>query len=134
MKKSGSSFLCLAGLAAWTAFAQKPEDMTRVAGDWRGDSICALATSGCHNEKVIWHIAAVPNKPGLATVRGDRIDSGKTVDMGTLEFHYDADSQALICEGSFGTWRFTVDGRKLEATLTRPDKIVFRRVVLRKPD
>ena len=52
--------------------------------------------------------------------------------MGTLEFRYDQNQQTLVCEYSQGVWRFKLQGRKMEGTLTAPDDTVFRRVTLGK--
>jgi hypothetical protein len=65
-------------------------------------------------------------------VSADKIVDGKAVNMGTLEFRYIAAQHALVCEYAQGVWRLSVDGTKMEGTLTRPDGIVFRRVALRK--
>ena len=132
MKGIGSVILCLPMLAALSATAQTPDSISRLTGDWKGDSICTAAAIGCHNEKVVWHVAGLAEKPGWVTIRGDRIENGKPVAMGALEFRYDAEAHALICEGPQGVWRVTVEENRIEGTLTRPDKTTFRRVSLRK--
>jgi hypothetical protein len=65
-------------------------------------------------------------------VSADKIVDGKAVNMGTLEFRYVEDQHALVCEYAQGVWRLSVDGEKIEGTLTRPDGSLFRRVALRK--
>ena len=44
----------------------------------------------------------------------------------------DPDKHMLACEYAQGVWRFTVDGNKMDGTLTRPDRTIFRRVTLKK--
>jgi len=65
-------------------------------------------------------------------VSADKIVDAKAVNMGTLGFRYIAAQNALVCEYAQGVWQLSVDGNKMEGTLTRPDGIVFRRVALRK--
>ncbi|HEY1337388.1 MAG TPA: hypothetical protein VGF59_07745 [Bryobacteraceae bacterium] len=132
MKGIGSVVLCLPVLAVLSATAQTPDAISRLAGDWKGDSICTAAAIGCRNEKVVWHVVRMPEKPGWVTVKGDRMENGKPVAMGALEFRYDEESRALVCEGPQGVWRVTVEENRIEGTLTRPDKTMFRRVSLRR--
>jgi hypothetical protein len=114
------------------AWGQSPENVRALLGDWKGDSICTMAESSCHNEKVVWHVARVPDKPGWISIRGDRLDNGKPVSMGTLEFKWEPESQTITCEIPQGIWRLTLSGSRLEGTLIRPDKAVFRRVFLQR--
>jgi hypothetical protein len=123
----------LALLAACaSAAAAATQDESRLLGDWRGDSTCVATGTACRDEKVVYHIAKVPGKPGYVSVTGDKIVSGATVTMGTLEFRYDADKETLVREQTQGIWFFTVDGNKMEGTLTGRDKTIFRRVTLKK--
>jgi hypothetical protein len=114
------------------AWGQSAANLSSLLGDWKGNSICTMAESGCHNEKVVWHVAKLPDKPGWLAVRGDRLDNGKPVSMGTLEFKWEPESQTITCEIPQGVWRLTLSGSRLEGTLIRPDKAVFRRVFLQR--
>ena len=131
MKRVCVCFLASVAILATTK-AQPAGDVSILIGDWAGDSVCMVSGSGCHNEKVVWHLARVPDKPGWVAVRGDRLDSGKAVAMGTLEFRWDPESHTILCEGAPGIWRLTLDGTRLEGTLAKPDKSLFRRVFLRR--
>ena len=62
----------------------------------------------------------------------DKIVDGKVVNIGTPEFWYVKDQHALVCEYAQGVWRLSVDGQKIEGTLTRPDGSLFSLVALRK--
>ncbi len=99
------------------------------AGDWKGDSACAAAAP-CRDEKVVWHVSVI--EPGRLSVRGDRVEEGKTVAMGTLEFHADADGKAYVWDGPPGRWRVTFAGNRLEGTMTRRDGVIFRKLELRR--
>ena len=103
-----------------------------IAGIWRGQSFCEQKESACRDETVVYRVSLLQDKPGSFSVSADKIVDGKAVNMGTLEFRYIAAQNALVCEYAQGVWQLSVDGNKMEGTLTRPDGIVFRRVALRK--
>jgi hypothetical protein len=111
------------------AFAQgKPQ----IAGIWSGQSSCTQKDSACREETVVYRFSPLQDKPGSFSVSADRIVDGKPVNMGTLEFQYIEDQQALVCKYAQGVWRLTLDGSKMRGTLTRPDGTLFRRVLLQK--
>jgi hypothetical protein len=115
-----------------SALISGTQDEPKLLGDWRGDSTCVATGTACRDEKVVYHIAKIPSKPGYVSVSADKIVNGAAINMGTLEFSYDPDKQTLVCEYAQGVWRITVDGNKMDGTLTRPDKTIFRRVTLKK--
>lgn len=106
------------------------DEVASFAGTWRGDSMCVAKSTACKDESVVYRIDA--GAPGHATVRADKIVDGKPVNMGTLEFRYDAAQHELICEYPQGVWRLKVDGGNIEGTLVRSDGTLFRRVSLRR--
>lgn len=114
-------------LAAPTVFAQDP-----VTGTWRGQSLCAVKASACREESVVYRFSKTPGKLGTYSASADKIVDGKAVNMGTLEFRYIEDEHALVCDYAQGVWRLILTGEKIEGTLTRPDKTLFRRVTLQK--
>jgi hypothetical protein len=103
-----------------------------IAGVWRGQSSCEQKESACREETVVYRLSPLQDKPGSFSVSADKIVDGKAVNMGTLEFRYVEDQHELVCEYAQGVWRLSVDGEKIEGTLTRPDGSLFRRVALRK--
>jgi hypothetical protein len=105
-----------------------------IAGIWRGQSSCTQKKSACSDETVVYRFSPLQDKPGSFSVSADKIVDGKTVNMGVLEFHYVEDQQALVCKYAQGVWRLTLDGSKMEGTLTHPDGSLFRRVFLHKEE
>ena len=103
-----------------------------IAGVWRGQSSCEQKESACREETVVYRLSPLQDKPGSFSVSADKIVDGTAVTMGTLEFRYVEDQHALVCEYAQGVWRLSVDGEKIEGTLTRPDGSLFRRVALHK--
>ena len=45
-----------------TAYAQK--DSSGVLGKWKGESLCTVKPSACHDEVVVYDISAPPEKKG----------------------------------------------------------------------
>ncbi len=103
-----------------------------IAGIWRGQSSCEQKQSACREETVVYRFSPLQDEPGSFSVSADKIVDGKAVNIGTLEFRYVEDQHALVCEYAQGVWRLSVDGEKIEGTLTRPDGSLFRRVALHK--
>ena len=103
-----------------------------IAGIWRGQSSCTQKDSACREKAVVYQFSPLQGKPGSFSVSADKIVDGKAVNMGTLEFQYVVDEQVLECRYAQGVWRLSVDGEKMDGTLTRPDGSVFRRLLLRK--
>ena len=115
--------------ASQLMFAQ---DKHAIAGVWRGQSSCEQKESACREETVVYRFSPLQDKPGSFLVSEDKIVDGEAVNMGILEFRYVEGQHALVCESAQGVWRLSVDGEKIEGTLTRPDGSRFRRVMLHK--
>ena len=103
---------------------------TQLFGDWSGESICQVKNSPCHDEKVVYHISK-GDGPDLVVVDADRIVDGKAVNMGKLDFKYDAKAKTLVSE-SYGHWIFYIKDNKMDGTLTTADGTLFRKISLTK--
>ncbi len=80
---------------------------------------------------VIYRIQKLPAR-GHVTISADKIVNGRAINMGSLEFHYDQQLKIWMCQYSQGVWRLTVQGAKVDGTLTEPDGTLFRQITLRK--
>src|SRR5882724_6769134 len=96
--------------AAGTAAA---DSAPAFAGTWRGESQCAAKNTACHDEAVVFRIAALKEKPGYFSVDADKIVDGKAIHMGTLEFRFDTEAVRIICDYPQGVWRLAVVGEKI---------------------
>jgi hypothetical protein len=139
MSKLQLGLLSLALALAWTAPAhaqasQKPtSDESVLVGDWRGDSICQVRPSACHDEDSLYHFAKVDGKPGAYSLKADKIVNGQPETMGTLDCAYDAKAQALECSiPDRATLRFTWEGKEMRGTMTLTDKTLWRKLSLKK--
>jgi len=109
-------------------------DADSPVGIWRGESMCTTGASSCHNEKVVYYIEAVPDKPDAMFIRADKIVEGKAITMGSGRWTYHRAKQTLSMESEQRLWLLTINGNRIEGTLTVPDNIVFRRITLAKDD
>jgi hypothetical protein len=122
------TFGALVVLGSRLALAQKSD----VAGTWRGESVCATEASGCHDERVVYYIRDVPNRPNQVLVQADKIVDGKPITMGTGEWQYDRAGSTLEWRMPQQVWLLKIKGRRMEGTLKLTNGNVFRNMMLEK--
>jgi hypothetical protein len=105
-------------------------DKSAVTGTWEGESKCTVPDSPCHDEHVIYTIAAGTDQE--LTLKADKVVNGERQYMGTLPCRYDAAGKRLTCvtEGAkSGDWVFTLSDNTLTGTLTlRNERQLYRRI------
>jgi hypothetical protein len=128
-------------VTAVVAIAQNPpvttssaDEESKLAGTWRGDSLCVEKGGACHDEVAVYRIAAVAGKPGYLLVTGGKVVDGKEIVMGSGEWRYDSTKHTLSVELPRGVITLKADGNKLEGTFTLPDKTILRRITLKKSE
>jgi hypothetical protein len=126
------SIVLLTGISA---LAQNRRAGDEMLGDWFGESKCTGNNPYCHDEVVIYHFTRSKSDPAKIHLAADKMVNGKPELMGEFEFVYDAEKKSLTAEftiprtGGKGVWSFTVDGDKIEGTLTVfPENEIGRRV------
>jgi len=117
-----------------TASASITSDESKLAGTWRGDSLCVEKGTACHDEVAVYRIAAIPGKRGLLMVTGGKIADGKEIVMGSGEWRYDSGKRTITGELPRGVIVLKLEGDKLAGTFTLPDKTVLRRIILKKSE
>jgi hypothetical protein len=132
-------WLVAAFVAGDLAMAQNPAanssvggEERKLAGTWRGESLCVEKGTACHDEVAIYRIAAIPGKPGYLMVSGGKVVDGREIVMGTGEWRYDSVKRTMSVELSRGVITLKADGEKLEGTFALPDKTVLRRISLKR--
>jgi hypothetical protein len=103
-----------------------------IVGDWRGESVCVVRDSACHDENSLYHVALVPGKPNVVSLKADKIVDGKPVTMGTGECSHHSLKHTLTCELPKSVMRLTIRGDKMEGTMTLADGTLWRRISLKK--
>jgi hypothetical protein len=103
-------------------------------GVWRGESICTTGNPSCHDEKVVYYIKAIADKPDSMFIQADKIVDGKAITMGAGEWQYHRARHTLSWQSEERLWLLTIDHKRIEGTLTLPGNVVFRRMTLKKDD
>lgn len=105
------------------------------AGTWEGESKCTVPDSPCHDEHVVYRIAA-GTKPGQLTIDADKIVDGSPQFMGTIACEIHAPQATLSCTGNTpkkDDWQFHLAGGTMTGTLTvGAEKQLYRRIAVRK--
>ena len=114
--------VCVPGLAT----NKKRVDISDLAGEWSGTSLCQVKPSPCHDEQVVFRLSNA--KKDKIQLQAGKIIDGKAVTMGVDDWSYDSTSQALTLEIARGTWKLIVDGDEMNGTLMTRDNVVFRKV------
>lgn len=109
-------------------------DGEKIAGTWRGDSVCVEKGTSCHDEIAVYRIAIIPGKPDYLRVTGGRIVEGKEIVMGSGEWRYDSGRHSLTGDLPKGVITLKMDGDRIAGTFTLPDRTVLRRITLKKSE
>jgi hypothetical protein len=126
--------LVTAGLAAITASAQQGKansDEQALVGDWRGDSICVVRPSACHDEKALYRVKKTGDSPNHYIIEADKIVDGKPEYMGTIECTYAPEKHTLTCSTPRLVLHLALDGKNLNGTMNLPDGTLWRNITLR---
>ncbi len=122
-------------LSAWPRMNKPPaaQAEAQLMGTWKGDSICQVKSSPCHDEQAIY-LLSKSTAAGKVTIDLGKIVEGKPESMTVLDFTYDPAKHTLICEQKYGVWELHIKGDKMEGTLTTPDRVIYRRMSLKKAE
>src|SRR3954463_5699095 len=91
--------------------AQAQKDNGGVVGKWKGESLCTVKPSACHDEVVVYEISASAEKKGALVWKADKIVNGEQENMGTMDCTYAAESRTMTCDmPGRGVWSLTVKG------------------------
>ena len=102
-----------------------------LTGNWYGDSVCQVKNSPCNTEKVVYRIIQMDDA-GKFALQADKIINEKAEYMGTIEFQFDAASKTLLGKYRDSVWKFTVNDKEMEGTLTLANGTIYRRIKVAK--
>ena len=125
--KSRLIAIVIAGLMGASASAQSRSQQTAVtpSGIWRGTSLCLVHPSACHDEVVVYRIAALKAADSV-TVDARKIVGGQEEEMGVLSCRVTQQGTQLTCVIPQGTWYFSVRRDSLVGELLLPNKTKYR--------
>lgn len=106
-----------------------PDDA--LVGNWRGDSICAVRNSACVDEKALYHVKKL-GQPDHYSMQADKIVDGAPVNMGTTDCVFAPEKRTLTCELPKGVIHLTLNGARLEGSMTLTDGTPWRNISLEK--
>jgi len=136
MKKLRFTILVFLLLGAMESFAAPPTDRKGVLGTWEGESKCTVANSPCHDEHVIYRLAADKRDPNQVRLDAYKVVDGQQQFMGTLDCSERA--ATLACTGHSAKqddWEFKVDGDSMSGTLTIDNgKTLYRNIRVHRRD
>ena len=102
----------------------------------RASPKCTVPDSPCHDEHVVYHIAADKKNPAQLNIDADKIVNGSPQFMGTVFCQYHANEANLSCTANTDKkddWEFHISANTMTGTLTLgPEKQLFRRINVRK--
>lgn len=120
---------------AFAAASGSPRDNSEILGAWEGESKCTVPDSPCHDEHVIYEIAADKDASGGLKMDGYKVANGERVFMGTLRCEYQAAKKVLSCTSrgkDSDDWEYTLSGDTLEGTLTINGKTLYRKITTKR--
>ncbi len=87
--------------------------------------MCAGDASACKDENVVYYIEAVTGKSDSVFIRADKIVDGKAITMGSGPWDYDRAKHTLSWQAAQRLWLLTINGKRIEGTLTLPATSLF---------
>jgi hypothetical protein len=105
---------------------------SRIVGTWRGNSVCLVKGSACHDEENVYRFSTLAGRSGAFSVTAIKVVGGREIVMGRGDWTYDAQKHLLECKTP--DIRMVVDGARMEGDLKLPDGTAYRRISLKKED
>lgn len=121
MKRTASLALLLAAGHVLAAPTISNGSLTRIAGEWRGRSLCVTTQRpACTDETVVYAITVDDAANGVLRIAADKIVAGRRESMVVLSCRFETSRQQVLCPMGAAEWRFRWDGRMLVGGLFDP--------------
>ena len=118
-----------------TTFSRTPADPAGLLGMCECESKCTVPDSPCHDEHVLYRIAADKQSPRRVTIDAYKIVKGEQQFMGTIDCEAPRPTK-LSCttnNGRKNDWEFQTSGDTMTGTLTvNESKILYRKIWVRR--
>lgn len=129
-KRLSVFFVGLMVASTAVVLAQKPG--ASALGKWKGESLCTVKPSACHDEVVVYEFTASTEKKGMLSWKADKIVNGEQQNMGTLDCTFASGTQTVTCNIPRGVWELQVNGDTMTGTLKLSDGTLFRKVSVKR--
>src|ERR1700758_4617480 len=70
----------------------------KIAGVWRGNSVCVDKNTPCHDEVNVYRFSPVAGKADTFQVTASKVVDGKEIEMGSSEFKYNEKTKTVESE------------------------------------
>ncbi|MBV9147402.1 MAG: hypothetical protein JO065_15925 [Acidobacteria bacterium] len=135
MRRWQSIAIITAVLAIEMAAQDAKRTEASVLGAWRGQSICAVKESACHDEEALYRISATAQSDDQVTVSGNKIVDGKEINMGTSDCTLDRQTATVECTLPNGnSIHLEIQGDSILGNLKLRDGTMWRRINLKRVD
>ena len=104
-------------------------------GVWRGQSVCVVKPSACHDEDSVYRISPSPQSDDRVILSGNKIVDGKEVNMGTGDCTWHRDANTLDCPLPGGNaLHLEVNGNSITGKMTLQDGTLWRKISLKRDE
>ena len=94
-----------------SSFWSTPGKGPSFTGIWKGDSVCQIRDSPCHDEASVYYVSP-GSEPNTFQMKMNKIVDGKEETMGTVNCTADSGTASYVCRlnaQSMWTWRVNKD-------------------------
>ena len=107
----------VAAVACAAAAAQMPatSEKATFAGAWKGESVCQIKESPCHNELAAYYIEKGTERDAYR-MRLYKVVNGVEELMGTLDCRSDTGGDVLTCQNEATVWTWRLAGDSISGT------------------
>jgi hypothetical protein len=136
VRQLGLPFLAYLALMS-IGLSASPQTPSQILGTWRGNSVCTVSNSPCHDEVNIYRFSEISGKPSSFSCTASKIVDGKEIVMGSSDWTYDSAKHLLQTTTPNPSIRLTLSttasaAETLDGALTLPDGTIYRRIHLTK--
>lgn len=109
------TILFISLLASQSIWGQTMADSS-VVGRWKGNSVCQVKNSPCHDELNVYYISKAPGIDSFK-ISAMKIVNGKEEEMGILNYKLDRLHHTLVSTDYNSLWTLHLRGDDLDGTL-----------------
>lgn len=108
---------------------------SQLFGAWRGQSVCVIKPSACHDEDSVYRISSSPQSDDRVVLSGNKIVDGKEVNMGTGYCTWHRNASTLDCPLPAGNaLHLEVNGNSITGKMMLQDGTPWRKLSLKRDE